>query len=174
MRRLQLMFAVVTFMLAAHWMTLRARANDAAGVKVEISTEQAQPREVEESTQKAIVRDYTAAWKVMEASLESNDDAGLAVQFSGTALDQLQERIKQQKKNGLRTRFVDRGHKLNAIFYSPEGSAMELHDTAQLEVETLDGSKVLHSEPATLHYVALMTTAEDRWKVRLLQGVPNF
>jgi len=174
MRRLQLLLAVAVFMSATHWMTLRARANDAAGVKVEMSTEQAQPREVEDSTQKAIVRDYTAAWKAMEAALASNQDAGLAAQFSGNALQLLQDRVQQQKKSGLRTRFVDHGHKLSAIFYSPEGSAMELHDTAQLEIETLDGSKVHHSQPVTLHYVALMTTAEDRWKVRLLQGVPNF
>lgn len=174
MRRLQLLLAVAVFMFMAHWMTLRARANDVSGVKVEIATEQAQPREVEDSTQKAIVRDYTAAWKAMEASLESNQDAGLAAQFSGNALQQLQDKLQAQKKNGLRTRFADHGHKLSAIFYSPEGSAMELHDTAQLEIETLDGSKVLHSEPVTLHYVALMTTAEDRWKVRLLQGVPSF
>jgi hypothetical protein len=174
MRRLQMLLAVAVFMFMAHWMTLGARANDAPGVKVEISTEQAKPREVEDSTQKAIVRDYTAAWSAMEASLESNQDAGLAAQFSGNALGQLQDRLQAQKKNGLRTRFTDRGHKLSAIFYSPEGSAMELHDTAQLEIETLDGSKVLRSEPVTLHYVALMTTAEDRWKVRVLQGVPDF
>ena len=174
MRRLQVLLVVILFMSAAHWMTLRARANDSTAVKVELSTEQAAPREVEDSTQIAIVRDYTAAWKALEASLESNQNAGLDAQFSGNALEQLKDRIQAQKKAGLHTRFADRGHKLSAIFYSPEGSAMQLHDTAQLEIETLDGSKVLHSEQVTLHYVALMTTAEDRWKVRLLQGVPNF
>ena len=30
------------------------------------------------------------------------------------------------------------------MFYSPEGSAMELHDTAQLQIQLLDGDKVVH------------------------------
>jgi hypothetical protein len=51
---------------------------------------------------------------------------------------------------------------------------MELHDTARLELQVLDGSKVIHSEDATVHYVALLTAAENSWKVRLLEAVPEF
>lgn len=174
MRRVQLILAAIVFMSLAHWMVVRARANSSGEIKVEFSVDQAQPREVEDSTQKAIMRDYTSAWKALEGSLESNQDAGLAQQFTGDALQQLKGRLEAQRKSGLRTRFADHGHKVSAIFYSPEGSAMELHDSAQLEIETLDGTKVVHSESVTLNYVALMTTAEDRWKVRLLQGEPNF
>ena len=68
---------------------------------------------------------------------------------------------------------MDRGHKLEAIFYSPEGSAMQLRDTAKLEIEYLDGDTVVGREQVTAHYLALMTVAEDRWKVRLLQAAPE-
>ena len=38
----------------------------------------------------------------------------------------------------------------------------------------MDGDKVLHSEDATVHYIALLTAAENSWKVRVLQAVPAF
>ena len=69
---------------------------------------------------------------------------------------------------------MDKGHKVEAVFYSPEGSAMELHDTAQVQLQLMDGSKVIHSEDATVHYVVLLTAAENSWKVRVLEAVPRF
>ena len=63
---------------------------------------------------------------------------------------------------------------MNAMFYSPEGSAIELQDTAQLQIQVLDGDKVLHSEDVSVHYVALLTAAENSWKVRVLEAVPQF
>ena len=51
---------------------------------------------------------------------------------------------------------------------------MELHDTAQVQLELMDGSKVVHSEDATIHYVVLLTAAENSWKVRVLEAVPSF
>lgn len=153
---------------------LAASRNNTSGLKVELAVDKAQPREVEDTTQEAIVRDYASAWKVLEQTLGNNGDSGLALNFAGTALDQLQSRLDSQRKSNVRTRYVDRGHKLEAVFYSPEGSAMQLHDTAQVEIQTYDGGTLLSSQPVTLHYVVLMTTAEDRWKVRLLEGVPGF
>jgi hypothetical protein len=49
-----------------------------------------------------------------------------------------------------------------------------VHDTAQLEIQQLEGSNVVHSEQVTLHYLALLTPAENSWKVRVLQTVPAF
>ena len=51
---------------------------------------------------------------------------------------------------------------------------MELRDTLQLQVQLLDGDKVVNTQDATLHYVALLTAAENSWKVRVLQAVPSF
>lgn len=153
---------------------LAASRDNNSGLKIELAVDKAQPREVEDTTQEAIVRDYSSAWKALEQTLGNNGDSGLAANFAGTALDELQSRLDAQRKSNVRTRYVDRGHKLEAVFYSPEGSAMQLHDTAQVEIQTYDGGTLLSSKPVTLHYVVLMTTAEDRWKVRLLEGVPNF
>ena len=179
MRRLWIAFLIALLIalvsvpqLLVH--ALAASRNNTSGLKVELAAENAQPRQVEDTTQEAIVRDYASAWRALEQSLGNSGDSGLAANFAGTALDQLQSRLDGQRKSGVRTRYVDRGHQLEAVFYSPEGSAMQLHDTAQVEIQTYDGGTLLSSQPVTLHYVVLMTTAEDRWKVRLLEGVAGF
>jgi hypothetical protein len=170
-----LMSVVMLAMMAAAPQTVSVAAATASakdsGPRVDLTAGDTGPREVEDTTQKAIVRDYAAAWKTMAMALASNRTDTLDSSFVGIARDQLAARIGDQKKNGLRTRITDRGHKLEAIFYSPEGSALQLRDAAQIQLETLDGDTVLHSEQVTLHYVTLMTVAEDHWKVRLLQEV---
>jgi len=137
---------------------------------VHLSTSHATPREVEDTTQKAIVRDYSAAWSALTDALVNNDAGALDSAFTGIAHDQFAARVRDQLKTGLSTQIIDRAHNLEAVFYSPDGSAMELHDTAQVEIQVVDGGMVIHSEQTTLHYVVLMTVAEDRWKVRLLQS----
>ena len=47
-------------------------------------------------------------------------------------------------------------------------------DTATVDVELLDGSKVVAREPGTIHYMVLMTPAENSWKVRDIEAVPSF
>jgi hypothetical protein len=139
---------------------------------VQLSINHATPRAVEDTTQKAIVRDYSAAWSALTDALVNNDADALDSAFTGIARDQFAARVRDQLKTGLHTQVIDRAHNLEAVFYSPDGSAMELHDTAQVEIQVVDGGTVIHSEQATLHYVVLMTVAEDRWKVRVLQAVP--
>jgi hypothetical protein len=58
------------------------------------------------------------------------------------------------------------------VFYSPEGTALELRDTAEIEQQTLDGSKVVHSEKIRQQYLVIFTLVEDRWKIRIMQAVP--
>jgi hypothetical protein len=137
---------------------------------VQLNVKSAQPREVEEVTQNAIVRDYTLAWQAIGASLASNTIQPLNENFAGFALDKLTQRVKDQKQNGLTTRIVDHGHKVEAIFYSPDGAAIELKDTASIETQLLDGGTVIHSDQAQIKYYAVMTGAEDRWKVRVLEN----
>jgi hypothetical protein len=151
-----------------------AMASDkGSGVNVQLETANAGPRQVEDRTERAIVRDYGTAWATLARALEQNRTDGLPLSFVGDAQKQIAQRVQHQRQNGLHTRYVDRGHKVEAVFYSPEGSAMQLRDTANLEIQLLDGSKVVHSEQVTLNYLALMTVAEDRWKVRELEAVPN-
>lgn len=138
--------------------------------RVELNVNAAGPRQVEETTEKAIARDYARAWASMTAALSENRSELLNADFVGVALDNLRERVQQQQQSGLHTRYVDRGHNLQAIFYSLEGSAIQLRDTAQLEIQYLDGNKVVHSEQRTENYTVVLTPGENRWKVRVLQA----
>jgi hypothetical protein len=141
---------------------------------VSLSVQNAAPRAVEDTTQKAIARDYATAWQAMTEALEQNRADLLAANFVGSANDTLTATIDAQRQSGLHQRIVDEGHTVDAVFYSPEGSAMEMHDTAQLQIQLLDGVNVIHSEDTTVHYVALLTAAENSWKIRVLQAVPAF
>lgn len=141
---------------------------------ISVNVQNAGPRAVEDTTQRSVTRDYTAAWKAMVEALDQNRTDVLAQNFTGTANDKLTASVLEQRKSGLHQRIVDKGHSVEAVFYSPEGSAMELHDTAQVQLQLMDGSNVLHSEEATFHYVVLLTAAENSWKVRVLEAVPAF
>ncbi|HET9839646.1 MAG TPA: hypothetical protein VFR84_15565 [Candidatus Angelobacter sp.] len=138
--------------------------------QVQLNVKNAQPREVEEVTQTAVLRDYTRAWEAISTSLANNSLQPLNENFTGFALDKLTQRVKDQKQQGLSTRLIDHGHKVDAIFYSPDGAAIELKDTASIETQVLEGGKVIHSDQAQVHYYAVMTGAEDRWKVRVLES----
>jgi len=146
----------------------------ASTASIAINVEHAAPREIEETTQKALGRDYVTAWQTMTEALEQNRADLLSGNFIGTAGDKLTATIREQAKAGLHQHITDRGHVVDAVFYSPEGSAIELHDTAQLQIDVMDGSRVVHTENATVHYVALLTAAENSWKVRVLEAVPGF
>ena len=137
---------------------------------VQLEVKNAQPREVEDVTQNAIVRDYTLAWQAISTSLANNTLQPLNDNFAGFALDKFTQRVKDQKQNGLTTRIIDHGHKVDAIFYSQDGAAIELKDTASIETQVLDGGTVIHSDQAQIQYYAVMTGAEDRWKVRVLES----
>jgi hypothetical protein len=47
---------------------------------------------------------------------------------------------------------------------------MELRDHAQLDIQVLDGSKVIYDEPLTADYMVLMTPGADRWLIRQIQA----
>jgi cobalamin biosynthesis protein CobT len=141
---------------------------------INLNVDNAAPRKVEDTTQKAVARDYASAWQAMSEALDQNRTDLLGANFIGTASDRLTATVEEQRKEGLHQRFTDKGHNADAIFYSPEGSAIELHDTAQLQIDLMDGSKVIHSEDAIVHYVVLLTAAENSWKVRALEAVPSF
>jgi hypothetical protein len=137
---------------------------------IQLNVDNAAPRQVDDSVQQAIVRDYSAAWQSLESALANNNAGALKEDFIGFALEKLTQRVKDQQQAGLRTRIVDRGHKVDAIFYSTDGSAIELKDTVTVDTEILDGDTVLHSDRAQVQYFAIMTGAEDRWKVRVLES----
>ncbi len=121
-----------------------------------------------------MVRDYKAAWQNLAGAMDQNRSDLLDASFVGFAHDKLGNAVEEQKKNGLRRRYVDHGHHVEAVFYSYDGSAMQLKDTASLEVQLMDGDKVVSSQSGTIFYMVLMTPAENSWKVRDIEAVPSF
>ena len=142
-------------------------------VQVRMDASQIQPRPLEQLTGQAIVKMYSKAWKNMETALEEKRNDLIDESFVGYAHDKLISQVKQEQKNGLSTHFVDHGHQVEATFYSPEGSAVELRDSAQLEIQLLDGDKVVSSQKVTRRYIAVVTVVEDSWKLRVLDEVPG-
>ncbi len=130
------------------------------------------PREIEDLTEKKIVRDYAAAWKTLIAAMEQNRVGLLNDYFTGFAKTEFTGAIKDQAATGVHRRYEDRGHKLQGIFYAQDGGLMQLRDTAQYDVLVFDGDRLLYTQPTTTTYVVLMTPAADRWMVRLLQQEP--
>jgi hypothetical protein len=141
------------------------------GFSVALDGSKSQPRRLEETTMISVQRDYSHAWRSMAAALEENKLDLLDQDFVGVAKDKLTQSITQQRALGLKRRYIDHGHQLEVIFYSVDGSAMEVQDTARLEIQELDGDKLVHSEQGTFHFLAVLTPAENSWKVRLLESV---
>jgi len=176
--------AILRFLLLAISFTLilsgflpllsKAFADSPDTISVKLDASQIQPRPLEQLTGQAITRTYSNAWKNMETALAENRPDLLDESFVGYAHDKLMAEVKAQQSKGLSTRYIDHGHQVQAIFYSPEGSAVQLQDTAKLEIQLLDGDKVVASQDVTRKYVAIVTVVEDSWKVRVLDGVPAF
>ena len=172
--RFAVLLAGLALFVAGLTPILRAALAAESGPSVTLKTEGAQPREVEDATEKAIVRDYSASWKAIANGLGNNDLNALDAGLVGFARDRFADAIADQKKTGVKIRYTDKGHQVEAVFYSPDGSSMQLRDTAKLTREVLDGEKVVSRDEITAHYIAIMAVTEDRWKLRSIQEVPNF
>jgi hypothetical protein len=141
---------------------------------VELTVSVSGPRELEKLTEQHVVRDYGYAWKSLAEASASGSAASLDAYFAGTAKTMLASAIADQQKAGMRQQYLNQDHKLELVFYAPEGDVMELHDTVRCQLQIFDGGKIIHEEPAVLHYVVLMTPGADRWVIRQLQAVPQF
>lgn len=160
--------------LVCAFVVIRLGASASANVpRVELNADNIGPRQIEDLTSQSVPRDYAFAWQTMEQALDENRGSLLDGYFTGLAKQDLKSRVESQIKSGLHTRYEDQGHKLDAVFYAPAGDAMELHDRAQLNMQVLDGSKVIYDEPLTIEYVVVMTPGADRWLVRQIQAIPG-
>ena len=146
---------------------------DAALPRVELTADNIGPRHMEDLTSKSVPRDYALAWQSLAQALEENRRDLLNGYFTGLAKEKLTQKIADQRKNGLHLRYEDRGHKLAGLFYSPSGDAMQLRDDAALQIQVVDGDKVIQTEQLTLRYMVLMTPGADRWLVRDLETIPE-
>ena len=129
------------------------------------------PRPIEELTGTTLARHYALAWRDLEGALESGRAENLGEEFTGFAKDRLVRRIGEQNQAGVHVRIIDHGHRLKAVFYSTDGTAMQLFDQAQLEIQTFDGNKLIDTQNAPQEYMVLMTPGADRWYVRDLEEI---
>jgi hypothetical protein len=143
-------------------------------VGVEFDASKAAPRTVEDQTKRRIEADYRLAWTNLAEAVDLNDSAPLQSLFVGSAKKWLTDTVSNQQQSGLTTKYLNQNHKLEAVFYAPEGDVMELHDTAEYQMQVLDGSKVIYDQPVVAHFIVLITPGADRWVIRQLQSVPHF
>jgi hypothetical protein len=139
---------------------------------VQLNADGLAPRQIEELTGTTIVRHYAQAWADLADALDSGRIERLGDDFTGFARDRLVRRIAAQNRTGVHVHIVDHGHRLKAVFYSTDGTAMQLFDQAQLEIQTFDGSKLLDTQSVAHEYMVLMTPGADRWYIRDLEEVP--
>ncbi len=131
------------------------------------------PRPLNEQTQTAVVRDYLESWQTLRSALEQNRVELLDRDFVGTARDKFASTIRDQVTTGITTRYLDRNHDLELVFYSPEGLSIQLIDKVDYDVQILDHGKLLSTQRASGRYVVVLTPSEVRWRVRILQEQPE-
>src|ERR1700680_4098085 len=96
-------------------------------VRVE-PTDSVGPRALEKQTEAGVIRDYLQAWRSLSGALETNRGELLDTNFVGAAKEKLADTIQEQAKLGIQTRYRDRTHDLQLVFYSPEGLSIQLVD----------------------------------------------
>lgn len=169
--RVILLVAAGLVLTLASPLLLRVMRADSSLPQVQLNADSIAPRPIEDLTGRNVTRDYAYAWRDLAGALDRNDKGALDAYFTGFAKDNFSQRIADQKRTGLHTRYVDHGHQVKAFFYSPDGGEMQLLDHAKLEMQILDGGKVIHSENAPQDYLVLMTPGADRWFLRSLAPV---
>ena len=105
----------------------------------------------------------------MSEALAQNNAAALDADFLGAARDKLGDTIAEQAKLGIQTRYQDRAHHIQFVFYSPEGLSIELVDQVDYDVQVTDHGKSISSVPVSTRYVVVLTPSEVQWKVRVMQ-----
>jgi hypothetical protein len=128
------------------------------------------PRVLQEQTQAAVIRDYLQGWQTMGAAFDQNRIDLLDRDFVGTARDKMAEAIQQQSAAGIHTRYQDKSHDLQIVFYSPEGLSIQLIDNVEYSAQVLNADKVQTTQQVRARYVVVLTPTEVRWRVRILQA----
>jgi len=138
-------------------------------VRVEPMTLQT-TRPLPDQTRAAVIRDYLHAWQGFQAALEQNRPELLEADFVGTAKDKIADTIRQQGVLGIRTRYQDRSHDLQVLFYSPDGMSIELTDKVEYDVQLVDHDKVIATQRESARYLVVLAPAEVRWRIRVFQS----
>jgi hypothetical protein len=128
------------------------------------------PRALQPQTQTAVIKNYLESWQTLRNAFDQNRLDLLDKDFLGIAHDKLAATIQQQLATGVHTRYQDKAHDIQIVFYSPEGLSVELTDTVDYDVQVLDHDKVLTTQHARSRYIAVLTPTEVRWRVRVFQA----
>lgn len=128
------------------------------------------PRPLETQTADSVVRDYLESWKSFKSAFEQNRPGLLTADFVGAALDRLKATIAEQAAAGITTRYVDQSHDIQIVFYSPDGLSVQLVDKVLYQEQVIKDGKVLASQPIHARYIAVLTPAAARWRVRMFQA----
>jgi hypothetical protein len=127
-------------------------------------------RPLETQTESAVLRDYLQSWKTLQVALDQNQASLLDQNFVGTARQKFENTIDEQLKLGIHTRYQERSHEIQIVFYSPDGQSIQMVDNVEYEQAVLDHDNVLSTRPIRKKYLVVLTPTEVRWKVRVLQG----
>lgn len=146
-----------------------ALAGDQPAVRVEPPSTHG-PRQLQDQTAKAAIEDYIDSWKSMSKALDQNRPDLLDRDFVGSAREKLAATIKDQSGAGIHTRYRDRSHDVQILFYSPEGLSLELADNVQYDVQLLNKDKVIGNEAVHARYIVVLTPTEVSWRVRIFQA----
>lgn len=170
--------ATVPLVIALTCASLCARTNASTDgvaqpvVQVEVARSFG-PRQLENQTKDAVVRDYLKCWRSLSLALEENDAAALDPAFTGIAREKLGGVIGEQVKANITTAYRDRSHHLTFVFYSPEGLSIQVVDDAEYDVELSAHGKAQATRHVKARYMAVLTPTEVSWKVRMLQADAN-
>ena len=128
------------------------------------------PRPIEPQTQSSIIRDYLAAWKTLNRTMNENRPDLLDAYFVGQAKQELADTVRQQKNAEIHTKYEDTSHNIRVVFYSPEGLSIQLIDDVEYEMQVRSGDGTVGTNHVQTRYVAVLTPTESKWKVRIFQG----
>lgn len=131
------------------------------------------PRELKNETAEAVVRDYLQSWQDMRAAFGQNRADLLRPDFVGTAADKLAATIRQQAAIGIQTHYRDLSHDIQIVLYTPEGLSVQLIDNVVYDEQIVEQGKILTTQRIHARYIAVLTPAELRWRVRLFQATPK-
>jgi len=156
--------------IAGVWFAL-ASGLVAAQPAVQVDASQVQgPRPLEEQTKTAAIRGYLKSWQSMNGAFEQNRIDLLDADFVGAAKEKMADTIGEQIKLGIQTRYQDRSHHIQFVFYSPEGLSIELIDQVEYDVQVIDHGKPISTVPTSARYIVVMTPSETQWSVRVMQA----
>lgn len=123
------------------------------------------PREMEPATRVALTEAWTSAFGRVDQALVTASTHDLVTSFSGNALQQVTTGV--EAADGLR-RQVPVAHDLEVVFYSADGSIVELVDHGLELVRVLAHDETIVVEEHDETWAAVLLLRDGRWRVEQL------